>query len=91
MNSLLPDSTYVTSVEEVLWGGTLIAITMAMHGFGMVSIQRVTGAVKERLARAPSFSSGMGVLVLASWLILIVHLLEVFVWCGFFYWKAARF
>jgi hypothetical protein len=28
---------YVTSVEELLWGGTLVANTMAMHGFGMVS------------------------------------------------------
>jgi hypothetical protein len=84
--NLLP---YVTSLEEVLWGGTLVTITMVMHGFGMVSILRVTGAMKERLARAPSFLSGMGVLVLASWLILIVHLLEVFAWAGFFYWREA--
>ena len=89
MNNPLPDPTYVTSLEELFWGGTLIAITMLMHGFGMVSIQRVTAAVKERFARAPSFLSGMSVLVLVSWLILIVHLLEVFAWCGFFYWKEA--
>jgi hypothetical protein len=89
MNNPLPDPTYVTSLEELFWGATLIAITMTMHGFGMVSIQRVTRAVKERLARAPSFFSGMSVLVLTSWLILIVHLLEVFAWCGFFYWKDA--
>jgi hypothetical protein len=82
-------ATYVTSVEEVLWGGTLVAITMAVHGFGMLSILRVTGAMKERLVRAPSYMSGMSVLVLASWLILIVHLLEVFAWAGFFYWKDA--
>jgi hypothetical protein len=31
----------------------------------------------------------MSVLVLASWLILIVHLVEVFAWAGFFYWTAA--
>jgi membrane-bound ClpP family serine protease len=89
VNNPLPDPAYVTSLEELFWGATLIAITMAMHGFGMVSIQRVTGAVKERLVRAPSFLSGMSVLVLASWLILIVHLLEVFAWCGFFYWQDA--
>ena len=28
---------YVTSLEEVLWGITLVAITMAIHGFGMRS------------------------------------------------------
>jgi len=25
---------YVMSLEEIFWGGTLVAITMAMHGFG---------------------------------------------------------
>ena len=27
---------YATSLEEVLWGITLVAITMAIHGFGML-------------------------------------------------------
>ena len=30
------DLNYVTSLEEVLWGLGLIAITMATHGFGML-------------------------------------------------------
>lgn len=80
---------YVTSLEEVFWGGTLVAITMTLHGFGMVSIMRILNQFKERFARSPSFVSGMSVLVLASWLILLVHLVEVMVWAGFFYWKGA--
>ena len=82
-------ATYVTSLEEVLWGGTLVAVTMALHGFGMLTIVRVVDQFKERVARSPSFVGGLSVLVLASWLILIVHLIEVLAWAGFFYWKQA--
>ena len=28
---------YVTSLEEVLWGITLVAVTMAIHGCGMLA------------------------------------------------------
>jgi hypothetical protein len=31
MNSVPTEPLYVTSLEEVLWGGTLVVITMAMH------------------------------------------------------------
>jgi hypothetical protein len=81
---------YVTSLEEILWGGVLIAITMSMHGFGMLSVLRIYEALKERFKSAVHpFASGLSVLVLSSWLILLVHLIEVFVWAGFFYWQGA--
>ena len=80
---------YVTSLEEVLWGGLLTAITVAMHGFGMLSVIRLQGALKERLERTPSFTKGMLVLIICSWIILLVHLLEVFVWAGFFLYNDA--
>ena len=82
-------ASYVTSLEEVVWGGSLIALTMVLHGFGMLSIVRIVSQVKQRFTQSPSFAAGMGVLVLASWLILLVHLIEVLVWAGFFYWKEA--
>jgi hypothetical protein len=82
-------SPYVTSLEEVFWGGTLLAITMLMHGFGMLAILRLVVQLKVWLVRLPAFFSGISVLVLASWLILAVHLLEVFAWAGFFYWQGA--
>jgi hypothetical protein len=82
-------SQYVTSLEEVFWGGTLVAITMMIHGFGMLANLRIVEQLKERFARLPAFFSGISVLVLASWLILAVHLLEVFAWAGFFYWRDA--
>jgi hypothetical protein len=82
-------SQYVTSLEEVFWGGTLVAVTMIVHGFGMLAILRIVLRLKERFARLPSIASGISVLVLASWLILVVHLLEVFAWAGFFHWRDA--
>ena len=48
---------YVTSLEEVLWGITLVAITMAIHGFGML-LARCSRATrsKRRLAERSPFS-----------------------------------
>jgi hypothetical protein len=80
---------YVTSLEEVFWGGTLVAITMVMHGFGMLLVLRTSSSFKEQFEHAPSFTKGMLILVVASWMILIVHLLEVFAWAGFFLWTNA--
>ena len=80
---------YVTSLEEIFWGGLLIAITMALHGFGMLTVVRAHGALKERVERSPSFAAGLGVIILSSWMILFVHLLEVFAWAGFFLWQGA--
>ena len=80
---------YVTSLEEIFWGGLLIAVTMAMHGFGMLTVVRANGGLKERLERTPSFSRGLMVIILTSWMILLVHLIEVLAWAGFFIWKNA--
>jgi hypothetical protein len=80
---------YVTSLEEIFWGGLLIAVTMAMHGFGMLTVVRANGGLKERLEQTPSFSRGLMVIILTSWMILLVHLIEVFTWAGFFLWKNA--
>jgi hypothetical protein len=88
MNAPTPPQ-YVTSLEEIFWAGILIAITMAVHGFGMISVARMNAALKERFALTPSFVSGVSILVLSSWMILLVHLVEVFAWAGFFYWQGA--
>ena len=80
---------YVTSLEEILWGSTLVAVTMAMHGFGMLLVVRVMGSLKERFNTAPSLAKGLLSLILASWMILLVHLVEVFAWAGFFVWTNA--
>jgi hypothetical protein len=89
MNTFAAEPLYITSLEEIIWGGSLVAITMAIHGFGMLLVLRLDGTLKERLDRNPSFVKGMGALILASWMILLVHLTEVFTWAGFFLWKNA--
>ena len=80
----LPDSIYVVSLEEILWGGLLMAISMAIHGFGMLAVLRVNNAVIRRLESRKSLASGMFPVILASCMILFVHLLEVMVWAMFF-------
>jgi hypothetical protein len=89
MNNLAAESQYVISIEEVLYGATLIAITMAMHGLGMLAILRIDGRLKQRFEPNPTFISGLITLILASWMIMVVHLAEVVVWAAFFLWKGA--
>ena len=83
------EPTYVIGMEEIAWGTLLLAITMALHGLGMLGTLRVTTRLKGRLRQPPTLSVGLGVLILSSWLIAFVHLVEVSVWAGFFTWKHA--
>ena len=81
----MPDVTiYVISLREIVWGAMSVASTMIIHGFGMILTLRVNNAFKPRLERTRSFLLGVFALVLASWMIILVHLLEVAVWAGFF-------
>jgi preprotein translocase subunit SecY len=85
----LPDSIYVISLEEVLWGGLLMAISMTIHGFGMLAVLRVNNAVIRRLESKKTLVTGMFPVILASCMILFVHLIEVMVWAIFFLWRDA--
>ena len=84
-----PESMYVISLEEVCWGGFLMAITMAIHGFGMLLVLRVNHSFKRRVESGNSLLTGLSPVILASCLILMVHLIEVLVWSSFFVWKDA--
>jgi hypothetical protein len=83
-------STYVISVDEALWGGLLVAITMAIHGTGMFGILRITDAIKERFAPLESFAGGLGLVILSSLLIVATNVIEVIVWAGFFLAQGAQ-
>lgn len=80
---------YVTSLEEVLWGTTLVAITIAIHGCGMLLTLFTTHSLKQSAEAAHSFLRGVGVMILASWMIVLVHLVELLVWAAFFLWQDA--
>jgi hypothetical protein len=77
-------SIYVTSLEEVLWGAFLVALTMAIHGVGVVVTLRASGALRRRQAGLSTFRSGIRLLVVATWLLVVVHLIEVLGWATFF-------
>jgi len=87
LNEAIVQPLYETRFEEIGWGVLLVAVTMAIHGFGMVATMQTSGLVKQRFGR--SFLGGIAVLIAASWLIIVVHLLEVGVWSRFFLWKGA--
>ena len=89
MNIPADDLYYVTSLEEVGWGLGLIAITMVMHGFGMLVAMRTGTGVVQRLERYEGFFVGVVAIVFASWIIVLVHLIESMVWAAFFLWKHA--
>jgi hypothetical protein len=78
---------YATSLEEVLCGITLIAITMTIHCAGMIGTLFTCHVIKAE--GRVSFLRGGSVLVLASWMIVLIHLIELLVWAAFFLWQGA--
>jgi hypothetical protein len=80
---------YVTSLEEVLWGTALVAVTMAAHGCGMLATLRAIHLAGHSAGRPLTFVRGGAILILASWMIVLVHLGEVLVWSAFFLWQQA--
>ena len=89
MNTAPVEPLYVTSLNEIFWAGILMAITMTMHGFGMLAVLRVDFAVKEWLGKKETLIIEIIPLIIASWMILFVHLIEVAVWAAFFLWQGA--
>jgi len=81
---------FVIKLDEVMWGSLLVAITMAIHGTGMVSILRLVDAIKERFEPLESFAGGLGLIILASLAILVTNIIEVMVWTVFFFLQGAQ-
>jgi multisubunit Na+/H+ antiporter MnhG subunit len=81
---------YVIKLDEVLWGGLLVAITMAIHGTGMFGVLRITDALKDRYDPLESFLGGLGLVILASLLIVLTNIIEVMVWTAFFFLLGAQ-
>ena len=80
---------YVAGFEEIAWGVTLVAITMVLHGLGMVWTLRAVNGLKRRLGPRLNLAASLFVLVVAAWLITVTHLTEVSAWAGFLLWKRA--
>lgn len=82
--------TYVISAEEVMWGGLMLAVTMTIHGIGMLITLRVTGSIKERAKDSNSILISLGIVILASWMIIITSMVEVAAWGSFFVLQGAQ-
>jgi hypothetical protein len=80
---------YVISMREVIWGITLIAVTMVLHALGMVTTSRASQAMQRRITERSGFFSGAWVLVVASWMIVMTHFVEILVWGAFLVWRGA--
>lgn len=83
------DLQYLASIEEVVWGGVLLAITLAIHGMGMIVTLQAVTALKRRFEQRQSFFKGMAIIILASWMMIMVHIIEAIMWGRFFVWKGA--
>jgi hypothetical protein len=86
----MDDTYYVISFEEVAWGTILLAVTMGIHGVGMLATLRMNERMQERFRGSESFVIGVGIIILASWIMLLTSLVEVVVWAVFFVWKEAQ-
>ena len=68
---------HVTSLEEVIWGIGLVAVTMIIHAFAMPMMLAVCSVAEKRCQNWRGFFAGFRVLLLASGLIVITHHVEV--------------
>jgi hypothetical protein len=62
---------------------------MAIHGFGVLLMLRVSNALASRIRRGGAIVKGLGVLIFSTWMLMAVHLFEVLVWAAFFLSKQA--
>jgi hypothetical protein len=86
------DLAYVIRLDELVWGGLLMGLSIAIHGLGTFQVLRVTTALSERMeeVRKRVRVVGTGIMILAVWIIVLIHLTEIAVWAIFYVWKDAQ-
>ena len=87
---LARDMAYVIRLDEIVWGGVLLALTLVIHGAGMFLTLRLDAALLNRTGRARPGYMSMTILILAAWMIILFSLIEVTMWAGFFVWRNAQ-
>lgn len=85
----MTSSAYVIRIAEALSGGMLLAATMVMHGSGVLVTLRSIDALKRRAGDVWTGFAGMAILIAASWMLVLLHLIEVVVWAVFYLWTDA--
>jgi len=86
------DLAYIIRADEFLWGTLLLALTIAIHGIGMLLTLRATNSVSDRTREVRSRfpAVGLGIVILGAWIIVFVNLIEVAMWAAFFILKGAQ-
>jgi hypothetical protein len=87
MDSQVEQITYVTRGEELVWGLVLMAFSLIIHGFGMVMTLHLTNRFKQRFGATEHVLSGIATIILGSWMIVMVQIVEIVMWAGFLHWK----
>jgi hypothetical protein len=77
------DSQHVISFEEIAWGITLVAITMGIHAIGMVITLAYNAFLERKSSKKHTFLYGLVKITSISWVIVLVHLIEVLFWAIF--------
>ncbi len=77
---------YVTSLEEVAWGLCLIAVTIVLHGVGTTWALRATEGPDD-LAKPEFVGLELARIIGLALTLVLLHLVEVLVWAGFFNWQ----
>jgi hypothetical protein len=85
MNQAGGEPAYVISAEEILAGIILVAFTMVVHGMGMILTLYASRSFSERFENRRALLIGLSTLILASWIIILVHCSEVVIWAAFFF------
>jgi len=86
------DLEYVIRLAEVVWGGALLAITIVIHGAGMLLTLTATNGLRSRFEKVRSRypAVDLAIIILAAWMVVLVSLIEVVMWAEFFMWKSAQ-
>ena len=85
MNQAGGEPAYIISAEEIFCGIILVAFTMIVHGIGMILTLYASRSFAARFGKSRSLLIGLSTLILASWIIILVHCSEVMIWAAFFY------
>jgi hypothetical protein len=84
-----PDINPVFAADTIVAAFLLVALTMTLHGFGMLITLRGYNRLRGALARFGQSFVGIVPLIVASWMILVTHLAELIVWALFIRWQRA--
>jgi len=89
VSDALLHSARILDIGELLWGIALIAVTMALHAAAMPATRSAAARLWTRWPPVRGPFGGVPVLVVASWMIVLAHLVEVIVWSAFLLWRGA--